>query len=121
MSVHDPLAGGRPVQYGVRRYMPSWRWLAEAMWWVEHSFGRAHADAQRRLELVDAELGRLRGEEAVYRALIWSEGSFEVEFRLISNEDVIPTTTQGLLMEGMRRLSRKTGDQLDAAQTICPL
>ncbi|MEJ6790058.1 penicillin-binding protein 2 [Brevundimonas sp. BR2-1] len=46
MSVHDPLAGGRPVQYGVRRYMPSWRWLAEAMWWVEHSFGRAHADAR---------------------------------------------------------------------------
>jgi len=26
--------------------MPSWRWLAEAMWWVEHSFGRAHADAR---------------------------------------------------------------------------
>ena len=55
-------------------------------------------------KVVDAELGRLRGEEAVYRALIWSEGSFEVEFRLISNEDVIPTTTQGLLMEGMRRV-----------------
>lgn len=46
MSAHDPIAGGRPVQYGVRRYMPSWRWLAEAMWWVEHSFGRAHADAR---------------------------------------------------------------------------
>jgi DNA-binding response OmpR family regulator len=55
-------------------------------------------------KVVDAELGRLRGEEAVYRALIWSEGSFEVEFRQISNEDVIPTTTQGLLMEGMRRV-----------------
>ncbi|HVL40651.1 MAG TPA: penicillin-binding protein 2, partial [Brevundimonas sp.] len=46
MSAHDPLAGTRPVSYGVRRYMPSWRWLAEAMWWVEHSFGRAHADAR---------------------------------------------------------------------------
>jgi len=46
MSVHDPLAGGRPVSYGVRRYMPSWRWLAEAMWWVENSFGRARADAR---------------------------------------------------------------------------
>ncbi|HEX8660640.1 MAG TPA: penicillin-binding protein 2 [Brevundimonas sp.] len=46
MSAHDPIAGGRPASYGVRRYMPSWRWLAEAMWWVEHSFGRAHADAR---------------------------------------------------------------------------
>ncbi|MGZ9114457.1 MAG: peptidoglycan D,D-transpeptidase FtsI family protein, partial [Brevundimonas sp.] len=46
MSAHDPIAGGRSVPYGGRRYMPSWRWLAEAMWWVEHSFGRAHADAR---------------------------------------------------------------------------
>lgn len=45
MSAHDPLAGGRQA-YGVRRYAPSWRWLAEAMWWVEHSFGRARADAR---------------------------------------------------------------------------
>ena len=45
MSAHDPLAGGRPA-YGGRRYAPSWRWLAEAMWWVEHSFGRARADAR---------------------------------------------------------------------------
>jgi cell division protein FtsI (penicillin-binding protein 3) len=46
MSAHDPIAGGRSASYGVRRYMPSWRWLAEAMWWVEHAFGRAHADAR---------------------------------------------------------------------------
>ena len=51
---------------------------------------------------VDAELGNLRGEEAVYRALIWNAGTFAVEFCPVSNDDVIPTTTQGLLMEGMR-------------------
>ena len=55
-------------------------------------------------KVVDAELGRLRGEEAVYRALIWSVGTFEVQFRPIPNEDIIPTSTQGLLMEGMRRV-----------------
>jgi DNA-binding response OmpR family regulator len=55
-------------------------------------------------KVVDAELGKLRGEEAVYRALTLGEGSFEVEFRPVSNEDLIPTTTQGLLMEGMRRV-----------------
>jgi hypothetical protein len=55
-------------------------------------------------KVVDAELGRLRGEEAVYRALIWSIGTFEVQFRPVPNEDIIPTSTQGLLMEGMRRV-----------------
>jgi len=53
---------------------------------------------------VDAALGRLTGEEAVYRALIWNEGTFEVEFSKVENPDVIETSTQGLLMEGMRRL-----------------
>jgi len=53
MSVHDPHAWGRPAPrapraavYGIRRLLPSWRWLGEAMWWVEHSFGRARADAR---------------------------------------------------------------------------
>lgn len=47
MSAHDPHAGARPApSWGVRRFTPSWRWLAEAMWWVEHAFGRAHADAR---------------------------------------------------------------------------
>lgn len=55
-------------------------------------------------KVVDAELGPLRGEEAVYRSLIWNSGSFEVELRPVSNTDVIATTTQGLLMEGMRRV-----------------
>ncbi|HYO95316.1 MAG TPA: response regulator, partial [Polyangiaceae bacterium] len=49
-------------------------------------------------KVVDAELGRLRGEEAVYRSLIWSAGHFEVDFSPVSNDDIIPTTTQGLLM-----------------------
>jgi DNA-binding response OmpR family regulator len=55
-------------------------------------------------KVVDAELTKLRGEEAVYRGLIWNSGTFEVEFRPIQNEDIIPTSTQGLLMEGMRRV-----------------
>ncbi|HEY8944788.1 MAG TPA: response regulator, partial [Polyangiaceae bacterium] len=71
-------------------------------------------------KVVDAELGRLRGEEAVYRALIWSTGSFEVEFAPISREDIIPTTTQGLLMEGMRRVDEwgRLLEQLPPLATI---
>jgi DNA-binding response OmpR family regulator len=55
-------------------------------------------------KVVDAELGRLRGEEAIYRALIWNEATFEVEFRPTANEDVIGGSTQAILMEGMRRV-----------------
>jgi DNA-binding response OmpR family regulator len=55
-------------------------------------------------KVVDASLGRLLGEEAVYRTLIWNEGEFEVEFCKVESPDVIESSTQGLLMEGMRRV-----------------
>jgi DNA-binding response OmpR family regulator len=54
--------------------------------------------------LVDAELGRLRAEKAVYRMLVWNEGAFDIDFREVRREDVIRTPTQGILMEGMRRV-----------------
>ncbi len=71
-------------------------------------------------KVVDAELGQLRGEEAVYRSLIWTSGSFEVDFGPVSNEDIIPTSTQGLLMEGMRRVDEwgRLCEQLPAMKTI---
>ncbi|HMJ16157.1 MAG TPA: response regulator [Polyangiaceae bacterium] len=71
-------------------------------------------------KVVDSEFGRLRGEEAVYRALIWNSGSFEVEFRPVQNEDIIPTSTQGLLMEGMRRVDEwgRLLEQLPSLSTI---
>jgi cell division protein FtsI (penicillin-binding protein 3) len=53
MSVHDPHAWDRAAPrpaaapFGAARpRIPSWRWLTEAMWWVEHAFGRARADAR---------------------------------------------------------------------------
>lgn len=55
-------------------------------------------------KVIDAELGKLRGEEAVYRALIWNEATFEVEVKSVANEDVIGSSTQAILMEGMRRV-----------------
>jgi CheY-like chemotaxis protein len=71
-------------------------------------------------KVVDAELGRLRGEEAVYRSLITSSGEFEVELCAIPNEDIIPTSTQGLLMEGMRRLDEwgRVLEQLPPLETV---
>lgn len=55
--------------------------------------------------VIDAEMGAsMRGEAALYRMLIWNEGSFEVEFRDVRRDATIAASTQALLMEGMRRV-----------------
>jgi CheY-like chemotaxis protein len=71
-------------------------------------------------KVIDAELGKLHGEEAVYRLLIWNEGSFEAEFRPIRRNDRIELSTQGLLMEGMRRVDEwgRLLEQLPPLETI---
>ncbi|HEU0030937.1 MAG TPA: DUF4388 domain-containing protein [Kofleriaceae bacterium] len=66
--------------------------------------GRSAAIYFRDGRVIDAEAGSLQGEDAVYRLLTWSEGEFEVVFRTVRRREVIKTSSQGLLMEGMRRL-----------------
>ncbi len=66
--------------------------------------GRQAAIYFRDGKVIDAEAGTLQGEDAVYRLLTWSEGDFEVVFRTVRRREVITTSSQGLLMEGMRRL-----------------
>ena len=58
--------------------------------------------------VIDAEAGRLQGEDAVFRLLTWSDGAFEVVFRTVRRRPVISASSQGLLMEGMRRLDEWT-------------
>jgi CheY-like chemotaxis protein len=89
---------------------------------VVHLHGGGH-DAHiyfRDGKVVDAELGRLRGEEAIYRSLIWNEATFEVEFKSVANEDVIDGSTQALLMEGMRRVDEwgRLCEQLPSLSTL---
>lgn len=55
-------------------------------------------------QVIDAKTARRSGGDAVYRMLVWSSGSFEIEFHNIEREQKIELSTQGLLMEGMRRL-----------------
>ncbi|RMG10829.1 MAG: response regulator, partial [Deltaproteobacteria bacterium] len=55
-------------------------------------------------KVVDAEVGELSGEAAFYRLLNWSEGYFQIEFKPVDRPDRIEVSTQGLLMEGMRRI-----------------
>lgn len=54
--------------------------------------------------VIDAEMGRLQGEAAVYRLLGLNDGDFELEFKQINRSPVITANTQALLMEGMRRV-----------------
>ena len=55
-------------------------------------------------KVIDAEVSRLSGANAMYRLFSWSEGQFAVEFKQIRRHDVIDTPMAPLLMEGMRRL-----------------
>jgi CheY-like chemotaxis protein len=54
--------------------------------------------------VIDAKLGPLTGLDAVYRMLLWEDGVFEIEFKPVSREDLVRTTTQTVLLEGMRRV-----------------
>ena len=54
--------------------------------------------------MIDVEVGSLVGEGAFYRLLNWSDGYFQIEFRAVDRPDRIEVSTQGLLMEGMRRI-----------------
>lgn len=71
-------------------------------------------------QLVDAEVGDLRGEEAVYRTITWTTGIFDLEFRPVDRPTVIEATTNALLMEGLRRVDElgRLAEQLPPENTI---
>src|SRR5437868_15429229 len=74
-------------------------------------------------KVIDAELGRLRGENAFYRMLNTFEGNFDVQFVPVDRAERIEVSTQGLLMEGMRRLDEwgRMLEQLPTPETILEL
>src|SRR5262249_1313692 len=66
--------------------------------------GRQAAIYFRDGRVIDAEAGTLQGEDAVYRLRTWNHGDIEVVFRTVRRREGIAASSQGLLMEGMRRL-----------------
>ena len=70
--------------------------------------------------VIDAELGRLKGENAFYRLLNTFEGQFDVQFTTLDRTERIEVSTQGLLMEGMRRLDEwgRMLEQLPPLETV---
>ncbi len=74
-------------------------------------------------KVIDSELGRLKGENAFYRMLNTFEGKFEVGFGAVERPERIEMSTQGLLMEGMRRLDEwgRMLEQLPPLETVFEL
>lgn len=57
-----------------------------------------------------ASYGELKGDPAVYKVLMWTSGSFEIDFTGSSGEQTTTHSTQGLLMEGLRLLDEANRD-----------
>jgi CheY-like chemotaxis protein len=57
--------------------------------------------------VIDAEVGRLSGADAIERLFSWTEGSFEIEWKNIRRPDAIARATSDLVLEGMKRLDQK--------------
>lgn len=58
-----------------------------------------------------ATFGKLKGDDAVYKVLAWTGGSFEIDFTGKSAEQTCTRSTQGLLMEGLRLIDEANRDQ----------
>jgi DNA-binding response OmpR family regulator len=57
-----------------------------------------------------ATYGDLKGDEAVFKVLLWTGGNFEIDFNGSSQEQTTTRSTQGLLLEGLRLLDESNRD-----------
>jgi CheY-like chemotaxis protein len=55
-------------------------------------------------EVVDAEVGKFRGEKAFYRTLDWTGGKFEFRPQPVSVKPLIKRPGENLILEGLRQL-----------------
>jgi CheY-like chemotaxis protein len=63
----------------------------------------------------DAKIGKIEGDDAVYKVILWTEGEFEIDFNA-ANESTRTTTTKnttGLLMEAMRLMDESSRDAVE--------
>jgi len=61
----------------------------------------------------DAKVGKVDGDDAVYKVVLWSAGDFEIDFNAANASKRTTTTknTTGLLMEAMRLMDEANRDQ----------
>jgi uncharacterized protein DUF4388 len=60
----------------------------------------------------DAKIGKLEGDDAVYKVVLWADGDFEIDFNAANASTKTTTTknTTGLLMEAMRLMDEANRD-----------
>ncbi len=61
-------------------------------------------------QCADARAGSIEGEEAVYQAVRWTDGEFEIDFNSAPTRTIISRSTTGLLMEGLRLMDEGQRD-----------
>ena len=61
-------------------------------------------------QVAHAAYGDLKGDQAVFKVLAWTEGDWELDFAKTSTERTITMSTQGLMMEGLRLLDEANRD-----------
>jgi len=62
-------------------------------------------------QCTDARLGATEGEAAVYQAVRWPAGDFEIDFNAAPSRSTISRTTTGLLMEALRLMDEGQRDE----------
>jgi len=63
----------------------------------------------------DAKIGKVEGDDAVYRVVLWTTGDFEIDFNAANASTRATTTknTTGLLMEAMRLMDEANRDTVE--------
>jgi CheY-like chemotaxis protein len=64
-------------------------------------------------QCTDAKLGSTEGDDAVYQAINWIEGTFEIDFAGTSDRTTTTKSTTGLLMEAMRLLDEANANKVE--------
>jgi CheY-like chemotaxis protein len=71
-------------------------------------------------QIAHAAYGALNGDAAVFKVLCWTTGNFQVDFEGKTSQQTTTLNTQGLLMEGLRRLdeSRRDGGESEEEEDV---
>jgi CheY-like chemotaxis protein len=65
-------------------------------------------------QCIDAVMGDLEGEPAVFQSVRWADGTFEIDFNAAPVRSTISRTTTGLLMEALRLMDEGQRDEAPA-------
>jgi hypothetical protein len=66
----------------------------------------------------DARFGSSEGEAAVFQAVRWTDGEFEIDFNAGPTRSTITRTTTGLLMEALRLIDEEQNQSTTEDQEV---